>query len=89
MDRTERQSIRRWCSPQLCYALAAVLAVFAPVAAAQSSSNVVIEWDNAALQGVRDGTLGPPMVARAMAIIHTCVYDAWAAFDPKATRRRR
>jgi hypothetical protein len=85
MDRTGRQSIPRWCSPQLCYALAAVLAVFAPVAAAQSSSNVVIEWDNAALQGVRDGTLGPPMVARAMAIIHTCMYDAWAAYDPKAT----
>ena len=76
MDRTGRQSIRRWCSPQLCYALAAVLAAFAPFAAAQSSSNVVIEWDNAALRGVRDGTLGPPMVARAMAIIHTCMYDA-------------
>ena len=65
MDRTGRQSIRRWCSPQLCYALAAVLAAFAPFAAAQNSSNVMIEWDNAALQGVRDGTLGPPMVARA------------------------
>jgi hypothetical protein len=42
MDRTERQSIRRWFSPQMCDALAAVLAVFAPVAAAQSSSDVVI-----------------------------------------------
>ena len=33
MGRTERQSIRRWFSPQMRYALAAVLAVFAPVAA--------------------------------------------------------
>src|SRR5258708_10843276 len=30
--------------------------------------NIVIEWDNAALQGVRDSKIGPPMVARALAI---------------------
>ena len=84
MNLTEGQSIRRWFSHR-CYVLAAVLAVFAPVAQAQSSSNVVIQWNNAALQGVRDATLGPPMVARALAIVHTCMYDAWAAYDQKAT----
>jgi hypothetical protein len=36
------------------------------------------------LQAVRDSRLGPPMVARALAIIHTCIYDAWAAYDNKA-----
>src|SRR6202022_4190438 len=46
--------------------------------------NVVIQWNNAALQGVRDSKLGPPMVARALAIVHTCIYDAWAAYDRKA-----
>jgi hypothetical protein len=46
--------------------------------------NIVIEWDNAALQGVRDSKLGPPMVARALAIVHTCMYDAWAAYDDRA-----
>jgi len=36
-------------------ALAAGLAVLNPlVAAAQSTSNVVIQWNNATLQGVRD-----------------------------------
>jgi hypothetical protein len=53
-------------------------------AAAQSTSNVVIQWNNVALQGVRDSKLGPPMVARALAIVHTCVYDAWAAYDEQA-----
>lgn len=24
------------------------------------------------------------MVARALAIVHTCIYDAWAAYDNKA-----
>jgi hypothetical protein len=46
--------------------------------------NVVIQWNQAVLQAVRDGTLGPPMVARALAIVHTCMYDAWAAYDQKA-----
>jgi hypothetical protein len=45
---------------------------------------VVILWNQAALQGVRDAKLGAPMVARALAIVHTCMYDAWAAYDEKA-----
>jgi hypothetical protein len=28
------------------------------------------------------------MVARALAIGHTCIYDAWAAYDPKAAGTR-
>jgi hypothetical protein len=46
--------------------------------------NVVIQWNQAALQAVRDSTLGPPMVARALAIAHICAYDAWAAYDKRA-----
>ena len=43
--------------------------------------SIVIQWNQAALQGVRNSKLGPPMVARALAIVHTCIYDAWAAYD--------
>ncbi len=50
--------------------------------------NVVIQWNNAALQGVRDSKLAPPMVARALAVVHTCMYDAWAAYDPHANGTR-
>src|SRR3989449_8116282 len=50
--------------------------------------NVVIQWNNAALQGVRDSKLGPPMVARALAIVHTCIFDAWAAYDHRAVGTR-
>src|SRR3984893_14328064 len=57
-----------------------------PMLAWQSDEtpNVVVQWNNAALQGVRDSKLGPPMVARALAIVHTCIYDAWAAYDRHA-----
>lgn len=47
-------------------------------------ATVVVQWNKAALQGVRDSTLGPPMVARALAIVHTCMYDAWAGYDKHA-----
>jgi hypothetical protein len=52
------------------------------------SDNVVVRWDAAALQGVRDSRIGPPMVARALAIAHTCMFDAWAAYDKKALGTR-
>src|SRR5947209_5188679 len=65
-------------------AFAACFAILVPaVAGAQEAgANVAIQWNQAALQGVRDSKLGPPMVSRALAIVHTCMYDAWAAYDP-------
>jgi uncharacterized protein DUF6851/vanadium-dependent haloperoxidase-like protein len=48
------------------------------------SGNVAIRWNSAALQAVRDANLGAPMVSRAIAIVHTCMYDAWAAYDERA-----
>ena len=49
-----------------------------------SHDNTVMSWDKAAIQGVRDSKLGTPMISRALAVIHTCMYDAWAAYDDKA-----
>ncbi len=70
--------------------LASRLASPAPVwaTARPHQTNVVLRWNAAALQGVRDSKLGPPMVARALAIVHTCVYDAWTAYDEVAIGTR-
>ena len=54
----------------------------------KAGESVVVLWNDAALQGVRDSKLGPPMVARALAIVHTCAYDAWAAYDHHAVGTR-
>ena len=59
-----------------------------PTPADETGDSVVLRWNAAALQGARDSKLGPPMVARALAIVHTCVYDAWAAFDRHAVGTR-
>ena len=62
----------------------------APAAWANAGENdvpqptVVSQWNAAALAEVRNGRLGPPIVARALAIAHTCIYDAWAAYDRRA-----
>jgi PAP2 superfamily len=71
----------------LRYHFAALLASSALVSTAwsqQPSPNFVIQWNQAALQGVRDSKLGPPMVSRALAVVHTCIYEAWAAYDERA-----
>jgi hypothetical protein len=63
-----------------------------PVLVAQRTpgvdESVVVLWNQAALQGVRDSKIGPPMVARALAIIHTSAYDAWAVYDAAALGTR-
>src|SRR6266700_6935156 len=59
-----------------------------PPSAQARGDSVVVRWNQAALQGVRDAKLGPPMVSRALALVHTCVYDAWAAYDKDAVGTR-
>ncbi len=46
--------------------------------------SIVIEWDQAALAAVRATHPGPPMAARALAVVHTAIYDAWTAYDATA-----
>ena len=49
-----------------------------------SMADAAVQWNRAALQAAGDSKLGAPMVARALAIVHTCMYDAWAAYDEHA-----
>jgi hypothetical protein len=54
------------------------------LSATSAAATIVTDWNNAALAEVRASKLGPPIVARALAIAHTCMYDAWAAYDERA-----
>ncbi len=45
---------------------------------------IVVQWNNVALQGIRDTHPGPPMAARMLAVTNTCMFDAWAAYDEHA-----
>lgn len=48
------------------------------------TNNIVFVWNEALLEAIRTGTLGPPQIARAAGISHTVMYDAWAAYDEEA-----
>jgi hypothetical protein len=44
-------------------------------------NSIVVLWNNAVLQAVRATALGPTPTSRALAIVHTCMYDAWTVYD--------
>jgi hypothetical protein len=50
--------------------------------------NVVLRWDEQTLAMIRAVKQGPTMNARALAIVHTSMYEAWAAYDPVAVGTR-
>jgi hypothetical protein len=50
--------------------------------------SVVLQWNDVNLQAIRDTKPGPPQTARALAIVHTAMYDAWAAYDAVAVGTR-
>lgn len=47
-------------------------------------TGTVTGWTETALQAVRTARPGPPMAARSFAIMYTCMYDAWCAYDAAA-----
>lgn len=59
---------------------------------------ISVVWANAALEAIRNlGTpdklaerarIGPPMVARSLAILHTAIFDAWAVYNATAISTR-
>ncbi|MBY0423456.1 MAG: vanadium-dependent haloperoxidase, partial [Parvularculaceae bacterium] len=52
--------------------------------AAFAADNVVLQWNEAVLQAIREVEPGPTIVARSLNVVQTCVYDAWSAYDSKA-----
>ena len=52
------------------------------------NDNVVLQWDEELLQAVRALPPGPTVTARAISVVHTAMFDAWAAYDPIARGTR-
>ena len=49
---------------------------------------MVLQWDEELLQAVRALPPGPTVTARAISVVHTAIFDAWAAYDPIARGTR-
>jgi hypothetical protein len=54
----------------------------------RADDNVVLRWDEQTLAAIRTLKTGPTINARALAIVHTSMYDAWAAYDARAVGTR-
>jgi hypothetical protein len=53
-------------------------------AAETNEENAVLQWAEATLADIRQAHPGPPQAARALAIAHTSMFDAWATYDAVA-----
>ena len=73
----------------LVLTLGLALVVERPRPAEAASDNLVLQWDEIALQAIRDTRPPPPAAARALAVVHTAIYDAWAAYDALAVDTRQ
>lgn len=61
-----------------------VSSAHASATADSATDTIVVRWNDAVLGALADSSLGPPMIARVAAVVHTCVYDAWTAYEPIA-----
>ena len=64
------------------FELALLLIIVGSTAGVAQSSQA--DWVSAAVSAIRDTRTPAPVSARALAITHTCMYDAWAAYDDRA-----
>jgi hypothetical protein len=71
----------------LSVGLTATRVGMAPARAA-SGDSVVLAWNQQVLDTIVVTKTGPTIAARALAVVHTAIYDAWAAYDPVAVGTR-
>jgi hypothetical protein len=51
----------------------------------QSEKNtIILRWNQRILDAIRCSRTSPPLAARALAMVHTAMYDAWSVFDEYA-----
>src|SRR5215204_559925 len=53
-------------------------------AGAATGDSVVLAWNQQILDTIQQTRLGPTIAVRALAVVHTAIYDAWAAYDSVA-----
>ena len=74
--------------PLLCSGIA-IVGIFqnSPARAIDFTLNTddpVLLWNSATLKAIGNTTLGSTPSSRALSMVHTSIYDAWAAYDPVA-----
>jgi Domain of unknown function (DUF6851) len=68
----------------LILTLGLVASLARPQPARAANDSVVVTWNQEILESIVATKTPPTIAARALAVVHTAVYDAWAAYDPVA-----
>lgn len=58
-------------------AIVALLLSCWPALTHAGGDKVIVRWNAVTLDAIRQTTLPPPAVARALAIVHTCMYETY------------
>jgi hypothetical protein len=64
-----------------------LMACAAVAATPDSRVNPVVQWNSAALAAIRVAREPPMRAARALAIVHACIYEAWAPYHRGTSSR--
>lgn len=67
-----------------CLCLVTFMILCACSSAQDQQDNVILRWNTTTLQAITDTRSVPTVAARALAIVNTSIYNAWAAYDPIA-----
>jgi hypothetical protein len=61
---------------KMCVPVAILILATALGTATAARADVVTDWNNAALNAIRAEKTPPPIASRALAVLHTAIYDA-------------
>src|SRR5690349_1068746 len=48
------------------------------------TANAAVKWNDAVVTAIKTTSAAPTVAARALFIVHSAMYDAWAAYDGQA-----
>lgn len=75
----------KWNSLFRFFLILGLVAVIASsVSAQQASADTVVSWNNLAIESARSNNARGLLMVRALAIMHTAIFDAWAQYDTVA-----
>lgn len=59
-----------------------------PAPPSAPAARATVGWNNVVLAAIRATAMPAPVAARALAVVHTAIYNAWAAYDVLAVSTR-
>src|SRR5215469_1563146 len=68
----------------LVFALCTGIRLHSEALTLEKSDNTVVLWNNVAIEAARDNNAGSLVMVRALATMHTAMFDAWALYDDTA-----